>query len=132
MITDRKIRMAVVGTGRIAGKHLHAIAEHSEDLELVAVCDSVASAMEREDIPAGTPRYEDLATMLSEVRPDLVSICTPHSLTNNLMTSVALPCAAACNELKPELGRHNKASTPSERSRRTVDVRFSKAASSSG
>tara|TARA_Y100000589_G_scaffold14395_1_gene11670 strand:- start:60051 stop:61094 length:1044 start_codon:yes stop_codon:yes gene_type:complete len=77
MITDRKIRIAVVGTGRIAGKHLHAIAEHSEDLELVAVCDSVTSAMEREDIPAGTPRFEDLATMLSEVRPDLVSICTP-------------------------------------------------------
>ena len=77
MIADRKIRMAVVGTGRIAGKHLHAIAEYPDDLELVAVCDSRASAMDREDIPAETPRYENLREMLSEVQPDIVSICTP-------------------------------------------------------
>ncbi|MDG2200483.1 MAG: Gfo/Idh/MocA family oxidoreductase [Phycisphaerales bacterium] len=80
MITNRKIRIAVLGTGRIAGKHLHAIAEHGDDLELVAVCDSNAGAMDREDIPGETPRYDDLTTMLTEVKPDLVTICTPSGV----------------------------------------------------
>ena len=34
-----KIKIAVVGCGRIATKHFEAIQQHSNNLDLVAVCD---------------------------------------------------------------------------------------------
>ena len=39
-IVGRKIRVALVGCGRIAQRHLEAIAAHRERLELTAVCDA--------------------------------------------------------------------------------------------
>ena len=39
-ITHRKIRLALIGCGRIAANHFGAIAIHANDLELVAVCDT--------------------------------------------------------------------------------------------
>lgn len=80
MTDQQRIRIAVLGTGRIAGKHLHAIAEHADDLELVAVCDTADGAMDREDIPEETPRYDDLQKMLSEAKPELVAVCTPSGV----------------------------------------------------
>jgi UDP-N-acetyl-2-amino-2-deoxyglucuronate dehydrogenase len=34
-IKDRKIRLGLVGCGRISGKHLEAIEKHSDNLELI-------------------------------------------------------------------------------------------------
>ena len=79
-IVDRPIRIALLGTGRIAGKHLHAIAEHGEELELVGVCDVCPEALKHESIPEGTPVYQDLETMVLETKPDIVSICTPSGM----------------------------------------------------
>ncbi len=39
-ITDRKLRIAIVGCGRIAKNHFGAIERHADDLELVGVCDN--------------------------------------------------------------------------------------------
>lgn len=80
MTDQQRIRIAVLGTGRIAGKHLHAIAEYADDLELVAVCDTESAAMDRDDIPEQTPRYDDLQKMLSEAKPELVAVCTPSGV----------------------------------------------------
>src|SRR5918995_295501 len=41
-IVDRRIRIAVVGCGRISASHLNAIAAHEQELQLTAVCDTVA------------------------------------------------------------------------------------------
>ena len=80
MITDRKIRIALLGTGRIAGKHLHAIAQHEADLELVGACDTNAAALSSAELPDGTPTYDDLETMVMETKPAIVSICTPSGM----------------------------------------------------
>ena len=79
-ITDRKIRIAVVGCGRIAKNHFAAIAQHAERLELAAVCDTDAERLGQhasEHKAPGYSRYEDL---LRESGCDLVSLCTPSGL----------------------------------------------------
>jgi UDP-N-acetyl-2-amino-2-deoxyglucuronate dehydrogenase len=42
---NKKIKIAIIGCGRIAVKHFEAIKKHSDSLELVAVCDT--NPMER-------------------------------------------------------------------------------------
>jgi len=44
-ITDRRIRIALVGCGRISANHIRAIALHHERAELVAICDTQASRL---------------------------------------------------------------------------------------
>ena len=39
MITDRRIRFALVGCGRIAHNHFNAMSKHADRCELVDVCD---------------------------------------------------------------------------------------------
>ena len=38
--SDRKIRIAIVGCGRISKKHFESIESHSDELHLVSVCDT--------------------------------------------------------------------------------------------
>jgi UDP-N-acetyl-2-amino-2-deoxyglucuronate dehydrogenase len=79
-ITGRKIRIAVVGCGRVAQNHFTAIAQHAENLELAAVCDVEALRLNQHAAghqAAGYSRYEDL---LRESGCDLVSLCTPSGL----------------------------------------------------
>ena len=40
---DRKIRIAIVGCGRISKKHFEAIESHCDEFDLVSVCDTDAS-----------------------------------------------------------------------------------------
>jgi len=44
-VTDRKLRFALVGCGRIAANHMDALARHADRAELVAVCDSDPAAL---------------------------------------------------------------------------------------
>ena len=39
----QKLRMAILGCGRISYKHIEAIVQNKEEIELVAVCDLVES-----------------------------------------------------------------------------------------
>lgn len=72
------LRFALVGAGaNIAEQHLRAIAE-TPGAELVAVCDVDASKAARLVERTGAPFYADLAELLREVRPDVVSVLTPH------------------------------------------------------
>jgi predicted dehydrogenase len=72
-----KLRVALVGCGQIADAHLQEIRK-LRTAELVATCDShrdlALQAAARFEVPAC---YSDLATMLSEARPDVVHIATP-------------------------------------------------------
>ncbi|MFF9624078.1 Gfo/Idh/MocA family protein [Streptomyces griseosporeus] len=80
----RRIRAAVVGTGAIArGSHLPALARLAEEgeTEVVAAVDVDAAAVQAFCTEGGVPHaYTDLARMLAEQRPDLVTICTPPTL----------------------------------------------------
>ena len=76
---DNPVRMAIVGTGNIAGaRHMPAVQALGGAVSVVAVVDidaERASAFAAEwDIPAN---YGGLATMLAAERPDIVVVCTP-------------------------------------------------------
>ena len=45
VIKDKKIKIAVVGCGRISENHFKAIYNFPDDFELVAVCDSEPDAL---------------------------------------------------------------------------------------
>jgi UDP-N-acetyl-2-amino-2-deoxyglucuronate dehydrogenase len=77
---DRKIKVAVVGCGRIALKHFEAIERHAESLELVGVCDTDADALAKAEERTKSPGFPDLRALLKKSSPDLVALCTPSGL----------------------------------------------------
>ena len=79
-IVGRKIRIALVGCGRIAHKHLEAIAAHSERLELVAVCDTDRAALDAARQRTGVPGFNSLSSLLADSDADVVVLCTPSGL----------------------------------------------------
>jgi len=82
-ISDRRIRLALVGCGRIAANHLEAIARHAERAELVAVCDTdpaaLAAATARTGA-AGFARYAELLRQRDALGVDAVVLATPSGL----------------------------------------------------
>ena len=44
---DRRIKLAVVGCGRIAQRHFEAAAHHVERIETIAVCDDHPGALDQ-------------------------------------------------------------------------------------
>ncbi len=79
-IRDRKIRVALVGCGRIAGKHFEAIKSHSANLDLVAVCDSDPAALAAASQSTGAKPFAALADLLAGSDADVVILCTPSGL----------------------------------------------------
>lgn len=79
-IKDRKIRVAVIGCGRISGNHFGAIAKHSAEIELAAVCDSDAKVLAEHIENHGVPGYGQLEELLKREKVDLVALCTPSGI----------------------------------------------------
>ncbi|MER2515701.1 MAG: Gfo/Idh/MocA family oxidoreductase [Candidatus Accumulibacter phosphatis] len=79
-IHDRKIRIGVVGCGRIAKSHFSSIEAHSENIELVALCDSNGVTLKAHQEQYQVPGYRSLEEMLTSEQLDLVSLCTPSGL----------------------------------------------------
>lgn len=77
--SERPIRIAVVGCGRISRNHFDSIAK-IPDLELVAVCDEVRERAEQAGVAAGGKWFESIETMLAEVPSDVVAIATPSGM----------------------------------------------------
>lgn len=75
-----KIRVAVVGCGSIS-KYRH-VPEYAgnPNVELVAFVDPVIERAERFADQHGGKAYADFETMLAEVKPQAVSVCTPNYL----------------------------------------------------
>jgi len=80
VIIDRKIRIAIVGCGRISANHFGSIERHAEHLELAAVCDIDPTVAEEHAQRYRVPAYQDVEEMLTKERLDLVALCTPSSL----------------------------------------------------
>jgi predicted dehydrogenase len=76
----KPFRVAIVGTGGIAGSHMNALRHEQERVEVVAAVDIAPQNLkvfcEQHDI---THAYADMQTMLDEQKPNLVHICTPPS-----------------------------------------------------
>ena len=79
-ITDRKIRFALAGCGRISHNHIGAIKAHADRCELVAVCDPAAPALRAAAEQTQATPYSDYAQMLAGANADCVVITTPSGL----------------------------------------------------
>lgn len=79
-ITDRKIRFALVGCGRIAQNHFAAIKQHSDRAELVSVCDIDLKALASAVQTTGATPFSNLSSMLADTAADIVIVTTPSGL----------------------------------------------------
>ena len=76
-IKGRKIRMAVVGCGRISKNHFDSIEKHQDNIELVSICDVKQDTLSKHEEKYNIKGYLDLGNMLENEDLDLVAICTP-------------------------------------------------------
>ncbi|NRF66789.1 Gfo/Idh/MocA family oxidoreductase [Aquincola sp. S2] len=79
-VTDRKVRFALAGCGRIAANHIAAIERHAERAELVAVCDTDGAALATAAQRSGAKPFSSYAAMLAGSDADCVVLTTPSGL----------------------------------------------------
>ncbi len=79
-ITGRKIRIAIVGCGRISKNHFGSIEKHADQLELVSICDIAPAALAEFSEKYKVPAYRDMEEMLGKEQLDLVALCTPSGI----------------------------------------------------
>ena len=79
-IRNRKLKLAVVGCGRISANHFSAIQQYPQDLELVAVCDANANQLKKAQETYLIPGFPHLDGLLKNTDPDIVVLCTPSGL----------------------------------------------------
>jgi UDP-N-acetyl-2-amino-2-deoxyglucuronate dehydrogenase len=85
---DKKLRLALVGCGRISGKHFEAIKDVPEII-LVGICDTNHERLKKaEEITRAKP-FSDYETMLNELKPDIVAITTPNYLHPSMTITAA-------------------------------------------
>lgn len=90
-ITGRRIRVAVVGCGRIAANHFESFEAHASECEVVAVCDTDPDALARAVTRTGAAGFGTLEELLAGSDADLVVLATP----SGLHAIQAIACAGA-------------------------------------
>lgn len=88
-VVNRRVRIAVVGCGRISANHFSAIESHKERLQLAAICDTDSSALRAAEAKYKVTGYDSLAGLLSSTDVDVVALCTPSGLHPNQAIQVA-------------------------------------------
>ncbi len=79
-IKNRKIKVALVGCGRISKNHFDSINSYSDLAELVAVCDTDPDALKKATDQYSVNGYEKLSLLLENEELDLVCLCTPSGI----------------------------------------------------
>ena len=79
-ITERKIRIALAGCGRIAANHFNAIERHAERCELTDVCDDDPAALAAAVTHTKARGHSRFSEMLDATEADLVVLATPSGL----------------------------------------------------
>ena len=77
---DRKIRIAIVGCGRISKKHFESIESHADELHLVSICDTDPNIQSENRKKYHLSTYLNLDEMMRKEELDLVVLCTPSGL----------------------------------------------------
>ena len=80
VIHGRKIRVGIVGCGRISKNHFGSIEQHANDMELAAVCDVDAATLQAHREKYRVPGHVRIEDMLKSEKLDLVALCTPSGL----------------------------------------------------
>lgn len=114
-ISDRRIRVAIIGCGRISTNHIRSIAQHHDKAHLVAICDVSQDALDTtenliEQIQADSTQFcPNLSSYLSyneflksvrsnQIDVDLVVLTTPSGL-HPIQTILAAQCGLhVCTE----------------------------------
>jgi UDP-N-acetyl-2-amino-2-deoxyglucuronate dehydrogenase len=86
---NRKIRLALVGCGRISANHFEAIDSHAEQAELVGIADIDAAALQRAVARTKAPGFPSIEALLAGADPDLVVLATPSGLHASQAIQVA-------------------------------------------
>ena len=73
-IKSRKIKMAIVGCGRIFQKHLDAVKFHENDIELAAVCDEDEVRVTKAAEENGCLAFTSLSSLLDDCELDLKAL----------------------------------------------------------
>lgn len=89
VIQNRKIRLALVGCGRIATNHFNAIQQYADEIDLVDVCDVQPQALQRAVELTGARGHTNLTDMLKTTEADLVILTTPSGLHSSQAIQVA-------------------------------------------
>ncbi|WP_374497427.1 Gfo/Idh/MocA family oxidoreductase, partial [Vogesella indigofera] len=76
-ITDRKIRFALIGCGRIANNHFGALEQHADRAELTDVCDTDPAALAAAVARTGARGHATLAALLKASDADVIILTTP-------------------------------------------------------
>ncbi len=79
-IENRKIRLAIVGCGRISKNHFGSVEKHQGNIELVAICDTNQDVLEHHQEQYKVSGYQRLEAMLESEEIDLVALCTPSGV----------------------------------------------------
>ena len=79
-VTDRKVRFALIGCGRIANNHFEAVKAHAQRCELTDVCDVDPAALAEAVAKTGARGHAGLAAMLAHSKADCVVLATPSGL----------------------------------------------------
>ncbi|PHM72756.1 Gfo/Idh/MocA family protein [Xenorhabdus kozodoii] len=80
IITDRKIKFALVGCGRISKNHFNSLDAHKNNAELVAVCDTDPVALNTAMEKTGANGFNNLHDMLDNISADIIILTTPSGL----------------------------------------------------
>jgi len=88
-ITDRKIRFALVGCGRIAQSHFGAIEKHAGRCELTDVCDTDPKALAAATQKTGATGHASLAGLMESTAADCVVLATPSGLHSGQAIRIA-------------------------------------------
>ena len=114
-ITGRRIRIALVGCGRISSNHIKAIATHHRHAELVAVCDTqperlaqaqhlvLKASHEHPAAAATTAQFSNYSDLLAAAKAgttpvDLVVLATPSGLHPGQVIAAAEAGLHVCSE----------------------------------
>jgi UDP-N-acetyl-2-amino-2-deoxyglucuronate dehydrogenase len=79
-VTDRKIRFALVGCGRISKNHFDAIEKHADHCELTDVCDTEPDALRAAVDKTGATGHDSLTRLLENTKADAIILATPSGL----------------------------------------------------
>ncbi len=80
IIKNRKIRLAVVGCGRISRNHFGSIEKHTDNVELAAVCDTNPQTLAEHTKQYKVAGYRSMEEMLKKEQLDIVTLCTPSGI----------------------------------------------------
>lgn len=88
-IINRKIRVALIGCGRISGRHFDAVEKHADRVELVAVCDTNKERLDDAIKRTGAEGFTHLGEVLDRSEADLYVLATPSGLHPDQTVKIA-------------------------------------------